>query len=109
MAADCGPAEQWRAALPQHALFGRLRERAPAAPRPPRLRDLLCGLGSDLLLWDGPAAALLAIGLRRLGTGTDPAALDRYQVREGLRGGRAERGIEGSRGWGGRCEGMGRL
>lgn len=80
MAADCGPAEQWRAALPQHALFGRLRERAPAAPRPPRLRDLLCGLGSDLLLWDGAAAALLAIGLRRLG-GTDPAALGRYQVR----------------------------
>lgn len=86
MAAECGPAEQWRAALPQHALFGRLRERAPAAPRPPRLRDLLCGLGSDLLLWDGPAAALLNIGLRRLGC-ADPAALGRYQVRPAPTGG----------------------
>uniref|UniRef100_A0A8B9VB87 Nucleoporin 88 n=1 Tax=Anas zonorhyncha TaxID=75864 RepID=A0A8B9VB87_9AVES len=34
MAAEWGPAEQWRAALPQHAVLGRLRERAAATPPP---------------------------------------------------------------------------
>uniref|UniRef100_A0A8C6YM26 Nucleoporin 88 n=1 Tax=Nothoprocta perdicaria TaxID=30464 RepID=A0A8C6YM26_NOTPE len=80
MAAEAGPAEQWRAALPQHALFCRLRERgAAAAPRPPLIRNLLFGLDGDLLLWDGESCALLTVGLRRLG-GAEPAALGRYQT-----------------------------
>ncbi|KAK2525546.1 nuclear pore complex protein Nup88 [Columba livia] len=80
MAAEWGPAEQWRAALPQHAVLSRLRERAPAAgARPPLIRDLLFGLDGDVLLWDGERGALHAIALRRLG-GPDPAGLSRYQT-----------------------------
>lgn len=91
MAAEWGPAEQWRAALPQHAVLSRLRERAPAAgARPPLIRDLLFGLDGDVLLWDGERGALHAIALRRLG-GPDPAGLSRYQVRPGAEGGVRER------------------
>uniref|UniRef100_A0A8B9MU31 Nucleoporin 88 n=1 Tax=Accipiter nisus TaxID=211598 RepID=A0A8B9MU31_9AVES len=86
MAAEWGPAEQWRAALPQHAVLSRLRERAPpppaaaaAAARPPLIRNLLFGLDGDLFLWDGERSALHTIGLRRLG-GPDPAGLGRYQT-----------------------------
>ncbi|NXH11968.1 NUP88 protein, partial [Bucco capensis] len=87
MAGEWGSAEQWRTVLPQHAVFGRLREhgsgpaRGPgsAAGRPPLIRNLLFGLDGDLLLWDGENSALHAIGLRRLG-GPDPAALSQYQT-----------------------------
>ncbi|XP_065587820.1 nuclear pore complex protein Nup88 [Cyrtonyx montezumae] len=82
MAAEWGPAEQWRAALPQHAAFGRLRDAVPpssaAAPRSPLIRSLLLGLDGDLLLWDGERGALLDIDLRRLG-GAEPE-LSRYQT-----------------------------
>lgn len=93
MAAEWGPAEQWRAALPQHAVLSRLRERAPApAARPPLIRNLLFGLDGDLFLWDGERSALHTIGLRRLG-GPDPAGLGRYQVGPGAEvGGGAVRG-----------------
>ncbi|XP_068021486.1 nuclear pore complex protein Nup88 isoform X2 [Melanerpes formicivorus] len=81
MAGEWGSAEQWRAALPQHAVLSRLRDRLPAATaaRPPLIRNLLFGLDGDLLLWDGECGALHAIALRRLG-GPDPAALSRYQT-----------------------------
>ena len=89
MAAEWGPAEQWRAALPQHAAFGRLRDSGPApsaAPRSPLFRSLLLGLDGDLLLWDGERGALLDIDLRRL-SGAEPE-LGRYQVSgAGLPGG----------------------
>ncbi|OXB64754.1 hypothetical protein ASZ78_016281 [Callipepla squamata] len=80
MAAECGPAEQWRAVLPLHAALGRLRAAVPAssAPRSPLLRSLLLGLDGDLLLWDGERGALLGIDLRRLG-GPEPE-LSRYQT-----------------------------
>ncbi|XP_075025052.1 nuclear pore complex protein Nup88 isoform X3 [Calonectris borealis] len=80
MAAEWGPAEQWRAALPQHAVLSRLRDRAPSpAARPPLFRNLLFGLDGDLFLWDGERSALHTIGLRRLG-GPDAAGLSRYQT-----------------------------
>ncbi|XP_064022488.1 nuclear pore complex protein Nup88 [Pogoniulus pusillus] len=79
MAGEWGSAEQWRAALPQHAVLSRLRDRVPATARPPLIRNLLFGLDGDLLLWDGECSALHTIGLRRLG-GPDPAALSRYQT-----------------------------
>lgn len=81
MAAEWGPAERWRAALPQHAAFSRLRESGAAtaaAPRSPLIRSLLLGLDGDLLLWDGERGALLDIDLRRL-SGAEPE-LGRYQV-----------------------------
>uniref|UniRef100_A0A8C3CUW6 Nucleoporin 88 n=1 Tax=Cairina moschata TaxID=8855 RepID=A0A8C3CUW6_CAIMO len=88
MAAEWGPAEQWRAALPQHAVLGRLRERAAAAaagpsrpgagPRAALSRNLLLGLDGDLLLWDGECSALHAVSLRRLG-GPEPGLSD-YQT-----------------------------
>lgn len=88
MAAEWGPAERWRAALPQHAAFSRLRESGAAtsaAPRSPLIRSLLLGLDGDLLLWDGERGALLDIDLRRL-SGAEPE-LGRYQVSgAGLRG-----------------------
>ncbi|XP_048822481.1 nuclear pore complex protein Nup88 [Lagopus muta] len=81
MAAEWGPAERWRAALPQHAAFSRLRESGAAtsaAPRSPLIRSLLLGLDGDLLLWDGERGALLDIDLRRL-SGAEPE-LGRYQT-----------------------------
>ncbi|POI31943.1 hypothetical protein CIB84_004305 [Bambusicola thoracicus] len=81
MATEWGPAEQWRAALPQHAAFVRLRDGGPppsAAPRSPLIRSLLLGLDGDLLLWDGERGALLDIDLRRL-SGAEPE-LGRYQT-----------------------------
>uniref|UniRef100_A0A8C8BJU9 Nucleoporin 88 n=1 Tax=Otus sunia TaxID=257818 RepID=A0A8C8BJU9_9STRI len=70
----------WRAALPQHAVLSRLRERAPGpAARPPLIRNLLFGLDGDLFLWDGECSALHTIGLHRLG-GPDSAGLGRYQT-----------------------------
>ncbi|XP_038615741.1 nuclear pore complex protein Nup88 isoform X2 [Tachyglossus aculeatus] len=82
--------EGWRSWLWQHAVFLRLRDglRAPGPPspppgpappqNPPLPRNLVVGVGGDLVLWERACGALLAVRLRGLDAGT-PHGLDRYQ------------------------------
>uniref|UniRef100_A0A674ICC0 Nucleoporin 88 n=1 Tax=Terrapene triunguis TaxID=2587831 RepID=A0A674ICC0_9SAUR len=53
MAAEGEPADEWRAALPHHAVLCRLREQSAERPSPPGpTRSLIFGLDADLFLWD---------------------------------------------------------
>uniref|UniRef100_A0A6I8NFR0 Nucleoporin 88 n=1 Tax=Ornithorhynchus anatinus TaxID=9258 RepID=A0A6I8NFR0_ORNAN len=76
--------EAWRAWLPQHAVFLRLRDglKAAAPPRKaPLTRNLLFGLGAELFLWERDGGAFLTVRLRGLAAAVaaQPASLSRYQ------------------------------
>lgn len=92
--------EAWQAWLPDHVVFSRLREglrsRSPAeaenpvaspppSPSPPTpspllTKNLVLGLGGELLLWDDAGSAFLVVRLRSPGGGCDEPSLAQYQV-----------------------------
>ncbi|KAH1178706.1 nuclear pore complex protein Nup88 isoform X1 [Mauremys mutica] len=80
MAAEGEPADEWRAALPHHAVLCRLREQSAERPSPAGpTRSLIFGLDADLFLWDAERGAFYTLSLRGL-RGAEPGGLGRYQT-----------------------------
>ncbi|KAM4796589.1 nuclear pore complex protein Nup88 [Rhinophrynus dorsalis] len=78
MAAGGRVGERWQTALCEHEIFTRLRERVTATDEGEKrkklngyqgqLRNLLCSLDGDLLIWDPEECCFLTIRLRSLST-----------------------------------------
>ncbi|XP_068124595.1 nuclear pore complex protein Nup88 isoform X2 [Hyperolius riggenbachi] len=77
MAADGRIGEKWQNALREQPVFARLREETRQRS-PAQLRNLICTLDGDLLVWNPEEKCFHTVILRRLGTDSPPGSDQKF-------------------------------
>ncbi|XP_075051059.1 nuclear pore complex protein Nup88 [Mixophyes fleayi] len=75
MAAIGRAGDRWQSALSEHPLFSQLRGQPNATAGRGQLKNLLCSLDGDLLIWDQEECGFVTLRLRSLSSGREQRLL----------------------------------